>query len=527
MQQSPAQIYDQFNRSVPLEIGHDRRLSGTPATRLTTPIPPMNIYTGMISQSSMESSFDSVVTKSMLPYPQSQQLITTQLQGPATPAQVEVPKSTPKAKVTCAGPNNLCYDELNQLLFDLLRDSQSDTGCIQDDSEVYGATDLKQGEFKWQYPEELLCRGQSGQPFVATRDIIINYARWQPEVSSSNTPKSSEKKDSAENEITNPVRILLLHDALDCRKSWICAQKLLAPFIDSIAVDLLGSGESSKPRGLNRAGKGGDSAADFPWSYETHAQYLLSMTEFFWPEDKFFIAGVGWGAQIAAVMATVNPTSVAGIIMINPVNFNRDIHPELAYSSIMQFSNVQTEKQLQESHVSYIGTIRSALIESLGSAGSGVSDGKRGETFGKLESLLKQYAELDRRMVLVEQLIRMAESSLMEFPRTTENPDGLEYDKIGCSVNIISSGDDSIYGSAHRNFYPSLYYNASVNIHYLGNGGHLVNLTQPEVVAEIIMEAVRNNAGFTSLKNPFVGFRSGGTIDKSALVEGFKSIYGM
>lgn len=523
-QQSPAQIYDQFNRTLPLEIGFDRRLSGTAATRLTTPIPALNNYPTMISQPISQQSFGDVVTKSMMPYPQNQIVVNqgVPMVAPSVPTTEKLqdvkPKEKKVKKIVCAGPNGLCYNELNQMLFDLLEESDGTAPCNSDDSEIYGSVAVENGNFKWKYPEEILVRGNSGEPFVATRDISIGYSRYQPAPSNSG---------DANAKVASPVRVLLIHDILDCRKSWTCAQKMLGPFIDTIAVDLLGSGDSSKPRGLNKSSGGEDSsAAEFPWSYEAHAQYLLNMASFMWPDDKFFVIGAGCGAQIAAVMASLEAESVLGIVMINPVGFHKNAHSGV-YANIAQFKILQTEKQLQESSMSFIGCVRSALLESLGSSGTNSACCNKSETIGRLKSLLEQYSDLDRKMVLIEQLTSMAGMGSPEWPRTPENSQGLEVDKIGCSVMLLFSAEASIYGAGHRNIYSSIYYNASVNVRYLASGGHLLHFEHPGVVAEIILDVVRNKSGFASLKVPFVGFRNSGDSDRSILVEGLKSIYGM
>lgn len=498
MQGTPAQIYDQFNRSLPLEIGHDRRLTGLAATRTTTPIPPLNNYQYVVPEPIMQPSLDSVVTKSMLPYPQSQQLVTTQVQGPTVAPEPVVEKTVPKPKVETD------YSAINEKLFELLTTNGPGISCPGDRCSIYKSTKPQEGTFNWQFDEELLCRSKAGNPFVATKECEIGYTRWGP--------------------VKTSTRLLLLHDALDSRKSWWCVQKSTSPFVDTIAVDLLGSGDSSKPRGLNRPVKGGDVAEQFPWSFEIHAMYLLSMARFFWPEDKFYIVGLGWGAQIAAVMASLAPNDVAGLIMINPPGFGKNIHPETAYADISQFATIQSEKQMMESQVSFIGRVRSVMIENFNSGGCRGSC-NHAPLINGLNPILEQYSDLDRRMVLVEQLQAFGNGSTFELPRTSENVDGLEVEKIVSPVCILASEGDLVYGAEHRNLYPVVYYNAVVNVNHVMRGGHFLNLENPDCVSEVILNFIRSQSEFSSLSDAFVGFEGFSGLDTTRLVMGLRDMY--
>lgn len=512
MQGTPNSIYDQFGRSVPLEIGFDRRLGGTAATRLTNPIPPMIQYPTMIPGATMQSSFDDIVTKSMLPLPTTQVLMPSGNQPRVAPQPLDqkVEEKTAPPEKPCSGPGGLCPEEANARLFEIF--SQKGTGipCLCGDWDLYEAGKPVESVFRLKLDQEVIVRSnpevQRDQAFTKTQDVELAFTRWGPAKG------------------TQAPKLLLLHDVLDCRKAWWCAQESLAPFVETIAIDLLGSGDSGKPRGLNQATEMAGIADPFPWSFEAHAQYLLEVTTSVWPTQQFFVAGVGWGAQIAAVMATLDSQIVSGVVLINPPGLAPEIHPEVAYDEIVNLGKIKSELDLENSGHSVLGIVRRSLLESLvpsGSLGSGRSDVS--ETILKL--VLEQYRDLDRQMILIEQISRSGKLGPVELPRTAENDGGIENHKLKCPVLVVSCAQDHIYPAEHRNFYPAIYYNASVATKMIPDGGHLLHLEKPCVVTEIILDFVRREVGFDALGDAFIGKDGSTQGHERAVVQGLRELY--
>jgi len=504
MQRSPAGIYEQFNRALPLEIGFDRSLAGTPATRLTTPIPPVYSYPTMVPVPTANPSFDDVVTKSMMPA-----LVTTQVASTASRKPIVEQVVEPRVELPeqCHGPAGLCPPEANQRLFDLLVSKGPGIACACDPWEFYRMTNPTQGTFKWKFDEPMIVRNANASGFDSTDQAELFYSRWGPKSGAKGAPK-----------------LLLLHDVLDCRKTWWCTQKMLSPFMDTVSIDLLGSGESTKPRSLNRTADDESETMPFPWSYELHARYLLDLAQILWPGEKFFVAGVGWGAQIAAVMASMASDVLDGIMMVNPPGFGTDIHPEFAYVDISQLAAVKSELDLANSHVSFVGRVRSSILLSLSSSDSG-HGGRDAATSTALKLILEQYTDLDRQAVLLEQFIAIGRLGLLELPRTKENENGLDVENITCPVMIVSGGNDLVYPPEHRNLYPAIYYSTMATTLLIPDCGHLIHLENPKVLAEIILDFIRSKVGFAGLKDAFIGFVGASQGNEKALVEGLKDIY--
>lgn len=507
-------IFDQMGKSVPLEIGFDRRLGGRPAVSLTSPIPRQIIINDPIPPITTSPNLDDVLTRSSIPtvsgmgvLPKTH-LITTQVGTPGDQSVITAPQKKPEP---CSGPGGLCPAEANQAIYDILMSKAVEISCACDAWEYYPMANPVEGEFKWKSDLEFIYRDSERDAYQASDTYRLQYSRWSPQGTSVGVNNGSPK-------------LLLIHDVLDSRRSWWCCQKQLSPFVDTISVDLLGSGESLKPRGLNSSFNGSSEADVFPWSFRLHAEYLVGMAKVFWPNETFFVAGVGWGAQIAASMAAISE-EVAGIIMINPPGFGKEIHPEIHYASLHNLARIMSDDDLNNLSVSFLSIVRECLLSGMSSSDLGHS-GRDNAAASTLRLVLDQYSSLDRRRVLIDQMVAISNLQHQELPSTLENINGLEIDKIIAPCLVVAGGNDIIYPPEHRNLYPAVYYNSTVRTTLLPSLGHLAHIEGAKTVSETILDFIREQIGFGSLNDAFIGFMGASQGNERSIINGFRSLYG-
>jgi len=514
-------IFDQMGSSMPLEIGHDRRASGYRSTINASPIPALNRVVTPIPLPTAGYSFDDVLTRSAIPHFAAEQsqyptlVATLPMLSGSQPAEPGIPTETseeqpaeePEEESGCTGPQKLCPPELNQIIYRILTSEvQPQINCPGDRLDLYQTGEPMEADFTYKADYEFIYREAGQTQFVASPMVKLRYSQWGPPSSSSQSGKPV-------------VRLLLLHDALDSRKGWWCCQRLLSPFLDTMSVDLLGSGQSTKPRGINipssesSSGKEGATTTEVvPWSYEFHAQYLIDMVKIIWPTEKIYVAGVGWGAQIAVTMASLSDV-IAGVIMINPPGLSRTVHPELSYLGIYHLARIQSDDLLESSHVSIIHLIRETLLRNLKNHQS------------PLNLILDQYCSLDRKRILIDQIVSVAEFRYQELPRTDENVYGLQIENVKVPVLVIASDQDEVYPADCSNLFPAVYYNAVVRVERLSKTGHFAQLDNPEKVAEMLLDFIRQDVGVGRLKSVFVGFGAIGQPNEKQMVAEFSDLY--
>lgn len=491
------QVYDQIGETVPFEVGFNRELAGSvEGLRNSTPPPAQIIENSPVP--ALKTS--STMPPKLMP---SKPLVTATTQQPINNynqlvfqvakeeekeeiEEVEVPKTYAKGNSA---------EEMNQILFDLLDSKPVEISCALECKEYYAKLNPTDEEFNYKSDMEVVYQTKKG--WTASNNLKIKYTRWGPE--------------------TAKIKLLLIHDLLDCRVSWWCAQKLLSAFCDTISVDLLGSGESLMPRGINNTQMGDKYAAPFPWSYASHAEYLIPLCQTIWPGEKFYIAGVDHGAQIAATIASLTD-SVSGLVMISPPGFHSDSFPGTQYLDIYEMRKLVNDGMLENLPISFTARIRDLLLGALGKT-------EDRATSVTVKKILEQYENVDRKRILIDQITFMAENPYQEFPVTDSNEDGLDVQDILVPCHIVVGSNDRVCNPEHKYLYPAVYYNSEVSILTLQHLGHLIHLESPKTIAEIILNFIRSQEGYDSLDDIFLGFLGSNEGNEAQILDGLRKLY--
>ena len=167
---------------------------------------------------------------------------------------------------------------------------------------------------------------------------------------------------------------------------------------------------------------------------------------------------------------------------------------------------------------------RDILVLGLSSSDTGFS-GRDVATSANIKLFLEQYMSLDRQRVLVDQIVSTSKYSLQEFPRTKENPMGLKIENIQCPCLVVSGGNDIFYPPEHRNLYPHIYYKSVVETSYFKELGHFAHIEDPKLIAETILDFIREKRGVESLESPFIGFLGASQGNERLIIKGLTSLY--
>src|SRR5579885_764163 len=441
------QIYDQIGKSVPYQVGFNQRISGgREGLLLTTPPPKQVVLNEPPPALETKPTFNDVLTKTSIPIrtgTQPPQLLVTAKEQSAQPAQCPAPivnctPGEPKIvekivevdrKVEKVNPKGLSNEDMNRKLFGILNSKPVDISCACEAYDYYSMTNPSQGEFKWNSDIEIVYREQpiikhdnileimnndNPNPWRKTKELTISYSRWSP------NPNGK-----------TPVRLLLIHDFLDSKESWWCTQKLLSPFFDTVSVDLIGTGESIMPRAVTSD----EESENVPWSYMFHAQYLSALANTLWPGEQYYIAGIDFGGQIASTIASISK-QVDGIIMINPPGFHRNTFPGIQYLDFYEMRKITSDESLNNLPISFTARVRDLLT---GALKSSECDGRNNST---LKLILKQYTNLDRKRILIDQVVAFSQLPYQEYPKTDNNQQGLEIENITAATLIVTGQND-------------------------------------------------------------------------------------
>lgn len=103
--------------------------------------------------------------------------------------------------------------------------------------------------------------------------------------------------------------VLMIHGFLVNRQEFFALQSLLSPYCRTIAIDLLGMGDSTK---LFTGG------TDL-YSWKNDVAYIKAMMDSIYPNEQFLIIGDHWGSSIGFTYASLHQGDLFGVVNINSV----------------------------------------------------------------------------------------------------------------------------------------------------------------------------------------------------------------
>lgn len=474
-----------------LTLGNDTPLAGRDAVLLTPPIPSQPDTRSMIPQ-----TYVSAQQYSTTVVPEIQTLITTQEAGTTIPYQsqpMSVATAQPVEAPVPSQPEKSDQD-ISSLLYSILMSEGPAVACACSTCEFYKIPNSFEGKFKAKLPAEIVYRDSDDTSWKSTNSPTIAYTRWG----------------------SKGPNVLLIHDALGSRREWIGVQKTLSPFMDTVALDLLGSGDSTLVRGWAKG-------EAFPWSFNAHSQIATQLAEAIWPGEKFMVVGTGWGAQIAAQMATMSE-DVNGFMMINPTGFAKDTFPEMHYLEFWNMRKMVTDEMLNTMPTSFTARVVEALERSFSSSDT-FKSGRDSLSAATVKTILQQYRRVDRKRILIDQIVMLGNNPHQAFPIATGDRGGLDVAKIKAPCFILTGGNDIIYSPGYRHYYPHVYFNSRVHIDHIPEIGHLAHIENPNVIGEKILSNVISLFGPNALAVPYIGSEGSHDGSEKLIISGLTQLH--
>ena len=113
--------------------------------------------------------------------------------------------------------------------------------------------------------------------------------------------------------------VLFLHGVPTNRMQWEDIQRHVGRFCETIAIDMLGMGESTQPR---QYGKKTDQSDNDLWYWKHDVEYIDALMQHEYPGRKFFFVADDWGGGIASSYAAAHNDRLEGFILLDPIAFD-------------------------------------------------------------------------------------------------------------------------------------------------------------------------------------------------------------
>ncbi len=377
------------------------------------------------------------------------------------------------------------------------------------------------GRFAWKAPAEGLV--QVGGPHSTE-------TKWTDEFEIAYTKVGSE----------GPL-VLFLHGVPTNRMQWEDIQRHVGRFCETIAIDMLGMGESTKPR---MYGKKTDPSDNDLWYWKHDVAYIDALMQEEFPDRKFFFVADDWGGGIATAYAAAHNDRLDGFILLDPIAF--DGYPVNEIQAIGRGSLIPDTPEGDEAFANGFAAFDQTLVQIYKTM---VYDPNVYNQY-KLKSIVFPYVDVDYERntaddgvkdvatsttmglklhairVLADRAAVLSPALLLPYDQK-ENPEGVKYDNIKVPSLIMWGEYDNMMPAAQTQRFANVLGTDDVQLTLVPRAGHFAGTDQPWYVGDTIVNFVRRVKGREALADINLGNQGIWKGDEALLIEDLRVLHGV
>lgn len=304
--------------------------------------------------------------------------------------------------------------------------------------------------------------------------------------------------------------VLKLHGVPTNRWEW--TEVDLSSWCRDAAIDMLGMGDSDKPRnyGVNQK----NSISGKPWDWVHDVEYIEQVAQKLFPGEPFVFVASDWGGGIALHYAAKYPDRLKALVLVDPIVL--DGYPVSEIQAIGRASVLDDDTFMMA-----MGAVDQTMVQIFKTM---VYDPNKFNQY-KLRDLKQTYIDTDYERnkildgedadtmtlrlkyqnlrVLSDRASTLSPAQLLPI---TENPRGVDYDQIVAPTLLIWGEQDNMMpaNQAYRLMY-LLRRADTVQIQMINQAGHFAEIDQPDRVTEVILNFLVGTFGPEILADPFLG----------------------
>lgn len=339
--------------------------------------------------------------------------------------------------------------------------------------------------------------------------------------------------------VKGPI-VLFLHGVPTNRRQWEGVQEHVSRFARTISIDMLGMGESSKPR---MYGKKKDPSRNDAWYWKYDTDYIEQLMQQEYPGEKFIFVADDWGAGIASHYASkYNDERLIALIEMDPVAF--DGYPVNEIQAIGRASMIPNTPEGDKQFAAAMGAFDQTLVQILKTM---VHDPSKYNQYN-LRNLTFPYVDVDYERnttgdgktdiatsatmklkmhnirVLADRAAALSPSQLLPY-HPEKNPEGVKYSEITVPTLILWGEYDNMMPAAQTQRYANVLGTDDVQITYVPRAGHFPAEDQPRFVSDSIVNFIRRVVGRSNLADINLGNDGIWKGDEAVMIEDLRKIH--
>ncbi|RLA47340.1 MAG: hypothetical protein DRR06_02710 [Gammaproteobacteria bacterium] len=335
--------------------------------------------------------------------------------------------------------------------------------------------------------------------------------------------------------------VLFIHGVPCNRAQWEEVQRYLSRFCETIAIDMLGMGESSQPR---MYGRKDNPAENNCWHWVNDTDYIEKLMQQIYPGRKFILIADDWGSGIASCYAAMHNDRLLALVQFDAITF--DGYPVNEIQAIGRASQIPNTPEGDQIFANAFGAFDQTLVQILKTM---VHNPAVYNQY-KLRLLLFPYVDVDyerngledgvtnvaksttlrlnlhNMRVLADRAAVLSPALLLPYHKD-KNPNGVEYEKITVPCLIAWGQYDNMMPAAQTQRFAYVLGTDDVQVHYIPNAGHFAHTDQPMYVSETIINFIRRVVGRKNLADINLGNEGIWKGDERLVIEDLRKIYGI
>jgi pimeloyl-ACP methyl ester carboxylesterase len=313
--------------------------------------------------------------------------------------------------------------------------------------------------------------------------------------------------------------VLFLHGVPTNRSQWEEVQGQLSRFCETISIDMLGMGESSKPR---LYGRRHNSAPNDRWHWIKDTDYIERLMQHEYPGRKFVFVADDWGSGIASHYAARYNDRLNALIQVDPIAF--DGYPVNEIQAIGRASEIPNTPEGDAQFAMLFAAFDQTLVQILKTMvydpakynqynlryltfpyvdvdyeRNGRSDG-----IADIATSTTMRLKLHNMRVLADRAAILSPTLLLPH-HPQHNPNGVRYQDITVPTLIMWGEYDNMMPAAQTQRFANVLGTDDVQITYIPRAGHFPATDNPNGVADTIINFIRRVMGRNALADIYVG----------------------
>ncbi|MEY3121943.1 MAG: hypothetical protein RI993_768 [Pseudomonadota bacterium] len=335
--------------------------------------------------------------------------------------------------------------------------------------------------------------------------------------------------------------VLFLHGVPTNRSQWEEVQGQVSRFCETISIDMLGMGESSKPR---LYGRKDNSSPNTMWHWINDVDYIEKLMQQEYPGRQFIFIADDWGSGIASHYAAKHNDRLNALVQMDPIAF--DGYPVNEIQAIGRASEIPNTPEGDAQFAMLFAAFDQTLVQILKSM---VYDPSKYNQYN-LRYLTFPYVDVDYERngkndgvtdvarsttmrlklhnlrVLSDRAAILSPSLLLPY-HSQSNPHGVQYQNITVPTLIMWGEYDNMMPAAQTQRFAHVLGTDDVQITYIPRAGHFPATDNPDCVTDTILNFIRRVMGRSVLADIYIGNHGIWKGDERQMIQELRVLHGI